>query len=82
MKRRIPAPRASPAQDAQPARLLPRPVQVSRLRGGYQTQCQVMTNSSSRERSGGIRAWAKDIAVSDRDRLPASVVEQYEAATK
>jgi hypothetical protein len=40
--------------------------------------------SSNRERSGDIRAWAKDqgIAVSDRGRIPASVVEQYEAATK
>ncbi len=40
--------------------------------------------ASSRERSGGIRAWAKDqgIAVSDRGRIPASVVEQYQAATK
>ena len=40
--------------------------------------------ASSRERSGDIRAWAKEagIAVSDRGRIPASVVEQYEAATK
>ncbi len=40
--------------------------------------------ASSRERSGDIRAWAKDqgIAVSERGRIPASVVEQYEAATK
>jgi hypothetical protein len=40
--------------------------------------------ASSRERSGGIRAWAKEqgIAVSARGRIPASVVEQYEAATK
>jgi len=40
--------------------------------------------TSGRERSGDIRAWAKDrgIAVSDRGRIPASVVEQYEAATK
>jgi nucleoid-associated protein Lsr2 len=40
--------------------------------------------TSSRERSGGIRAWAKDqgIAVSDRGRIPASIVDQYEAATK
>ena len=40
--------------------------------------------ASSRERSAGIRAWAKEqgIAVSDRGRIPASVVEQYEAATK
>ena len=40
--------------------------------------------ASSRERSGSIRAWAKGqgIAVSDRGRIPASVVEQYEAATQ
>src|SRR5271169_5496149 len=39
--------------------------------------------AASRDRSGGIRAWAKGqgIAVSDRGRIPASVVEQYEAAT-
>jgi nucleoid-associated protein Lsr2 len=39
--------------------------------------------AASRDRSGGIRAWAKDqgIAVSARGRIPASVVEQYEAAT-
>jgi hypothetical protein len=38
----------------------------------------------SRERSGDIRAWARDqgIAVSDRGRIPASVVEQYEASTQ
>jgi nucleoid-associated protein Lsr2 len=35
------------------------------------------------ERSGDTRAWATDqgIAVSGRGRIPASVVEQYEAAT-
>ena len=40
--------------------------------------------ASSRERSGDIRAWAKDqdITVSARGRIPASVVEQYHAATK
>ena len=39
--------------------------------------------ASSRQRSGGIRAWAMDqgTAVSARGRIPASVVEQYEAAT-
>ena len=39
--------------------------------------------AASRERSGDIRAWAKDhgIAVSERGRIPASVVEQYQAAT-
>jgi hypothetical protein len=40
--------------------------------------------ASSREHSGHIRAWAKEqgIAVSDRGRIPASVAEQYDAATK
>ena len=40
--------------------------------------------SASRQHSGDIRAWAKGqgIAVSERGRIPASVVEQYEAATK
>jgi uncharacterized protein involved in copper resistance len=39
--------------------------------------------ASSRDRSADIRAWAKGqrIAVSERGRIPASVVEQYEAAT-
>jgi hypothetical protein len=37
---------------------------------------------ASRERSGDIRAWAKDkgIPVSERGRIPASLVQQYEAA--
>jgi Lsr2 len=40
--------------------------------------------AASRERGGDIRAWAKQqgITVSDRGRIPAGVVEQYEAATK
>jgi hypothetical protein len=40
--------------------------------------------SSARERSGDIRAWAKDngIPVNDRGRIPASVAEQYQAATQ
>ena len=39
--------------------------------------------SSSRRRSGDIRAWAREqgITVSERGRIPASVVAQYEAAT-
>lgn len=39
--------------------------------------------ASTRQRSGEIRAWAKDhgITVSERGRIPASVVEQYQAAT-
>jgi nucleoid-associated protein Lsr2 len=37
---------------------------------------------ASRQRSGDIRAWAKQhgLVVSERGRIPASVVEQYEAA--
>src|SRR5215467_8500099 len=37
-----------------------------------------LRTGSARHRSGDIRAWAKDqgIAVSDRGRIPASVVEQ------
>src|SRR5499427_7844656 len=40
--------------------------------------------AASRQRTGDIRAWAKDrgIAVSERGRIPASVVEQYQAATQ
>ena len=39
--------------------------------------------AASRQRSGDIRAWAnaQGIAVSGRGRIPASVVEQYRAAT-
>ena len=39
--------------------------------------------ASSRQRSVDIRAWAKatGLAVSDRGRIPASVVDQYEATT-
>jgi hypothetical protein len=38
--------------------------------------------TASRQRSGDIRAWAKDhgITVSERGRIPASVAEQYHAA--
>jgi hypothetical protein len=41
-------------------------------------------SASGRERSGAIRAWAKDqgITVSDRGRIPASVIELYQAATR
>lgn len=39
---------------------------------------------ASRQRSGEIRAWAKGqgISVSERGRIPASVVEQYQTAAK
>ena len=38
--------------------------------------------AGSRQRSGDIRAWAKEqgLAVSERGRIPASVAEQYHAA--
>jgi hypothetical protein len=38
--------------------------------------------SANRQRSGDIRAWAKTqgIKLSERGRIPASVVQQYEAA--
>jgi hypothetical protein len=38
--------------------------------------------TASRQRSGDIRAWAKEhgLAVSERGRIPASVLEQYQAA--
>jgi nucleoid-associated protein Lsr2 len=40
--------------------------------------------AASRDRSGSIRAWAKQagIAVSARGRIPASVVKRYEASTE
>ncbi len=39
-------------------------------------------DSAGRQRSGDIRAWAKEhgLAVSERGRIPASVLEQYRAA--
>ena len=39
--------------------------------------------SSTRQRSGDIRAWANEhgITISGRGRIPASVVAQYDAAT-
>ena len=38
--------------------------------------------SAGRQRSGDIRAWAKEhgLAVSERGRIPASVLEQYHAS--
>jgi hypothetical protein len=37
--------------------------------------------AANRQRSGDIRAWAKEhgLAVSERGRIPASVVDQYDA---
>jgi hypothetical protein len=41
-------------------------------------------SASARKRSSGIRAWARGqgITVSDRGRIPASVIEQYQAAIR
>jgi Lsr2 len=53
-------------------------------RAGRGQRRRPVRTSSGRQRSGGIRAWAKDqgIPVSARGRIPASVVEQYQAATR
>jgi Lsr2 len=57
-------------------------IEHARKAGRGQRRRAVRT-PSSRKRSDDIRAWAKDqgIAVSERGRIPASVVEQYQAAT-
>jgi Lsr2 len=57
-------------------------VEHARKAGRAQARRSART-AASRQRSGDIRAWAKDhgIAVSERGRIPASVVEQYQAAT-
>jgi hypothetical protein len=53
-------------------------------RGGRGQPRRGVRSSASRERSGDIRAWAKEqgIAVSERGRIPTSVVEQYQGAVK
>jgi nucleoid-associated protein Lsr2 len=58
-------------------------IEHARRAGRGQRRRPVRT-ASSRQRSGDIRAWAKDngIPVSDRGRIPASVVAQYDAATQ
>ena len=45
---------------------------------------RAVRTAASRQRSGDIRAWAKEagIEVSDRGRIPAEVVERYNAAGK
>jgi hypothetical protein len=53
-------------------------------RAGRGQRRQSGRTQSSRRHSSDVRAWAKDqgIAVSERGRIPANVVQQYEAATK
>ena len=52
-------------------------------RAGRTSSRRPRRTAASRQRSGDIRAWAKQhgIALSERGRIPANVVEQYQAAT-
>jgi hypothetical protein len=56
-------------------------VEHARKAGRVQSRRGART-PASRQRSGDIRAWAKaqGIALSERGRIPASVVQQYEAS--
>jgi hypothetical protein len=56
-------------------------VEHARKAGRAQSRRAART-SANRHRSGDIRAWAKiqGIKLSERGRIPASVVQQYEAA--
>jgi hypothetical protein len=51
-------------------------------RAGRAPSRRLGRTAAVRQRSGDIRAWAKEHgrAVSERGRIPASVVEQYQAA--
>jgi hypothetical protein len=53
-------------------------------KAGRAQRARSVRNAASRQHSGDIRAWAKDqgIEISERGRIPASVVEQYHAASK
>jgi Lsr2 len=57
-------------------------IEHARKAGG--SRRRTSRTATSRERSGDIRSWAKQhgIHVSERGRIPASVVEQYEATTR
>ena len=56
-------------------------VEHARRAGRAQPRRSVRT-AAGRQRSGDIRAWAKEhgLAVSERGRIPANVVDQYNAA--
>ena len=54
-------------------------VEHARKAGRGQPRRSARTRSS-RSRSSGIRAWAKEQGIALRGRIPAGVVEQYEAA--
>jgi hypothetical protein len=53
-------------------------------RAGRRQRRRPRRAASGREHNADIRAWAKEqgITVSDRGRIPGSVAEQYDAATK
>jgi hypothetical protein len=53
-------------------------------KAGRQPAGRAARTAAGRRRSGEIRAWAREhgIAVSDRGRIPASVVGRYQAAAK
>jgi hypothetical protein len=52
-------------------------------RAGSKQRQRPRRTTASRGRSADIRAWAKDqgVALSGRGRIPASIVQQYEAVT-
>jgi Lsr2 len=51
-------------------------------KAGRASARRALRPAASRQRSGDIRAWAKQhgLAVSERGRIPASVVQEYEAS--
>ena len=57
---------------------------IDHARKAGRGQIRPARSASARHHSAGIRAWAKEqgIQVSDRGRIPASLIEQYEAATR
>jgi hypothetical protein len=59
-------------------------VYVDHARGAGRGRRRPVRTAASRQRSRGIREWAREqgIELSERGRIPASVVDQYEAATK
>lgn len=61
-----------------------RPFVEHARRAGRAKARSAARSSANRERTADIRAWAREhgVAISERGRIPASVIEQYEAATK
>ena len=55
---------------------------IKHARSAARGQRRARRTAASRERSADIRVWAKEagVTVSDRGRIPASVIEQYETA--